>query len=139
MWGFLETMCHRYGLVASEDEIDFITEICTITGDICSDASTRHFVQTMEDEEDARTVVDSYISRMTPKPDVQPLRIFFCATLADFVFQQSISTLGEVLVPLIKVGYERIWTELAEEWIARDVQWCIDMAQCIINTLGCTE
>jgi hypothetical protein len=139
MWGFLETMCHRYGLFASVDELDFVTEICTITANICSEASTRHFVQAMEDEEDARTVVNTYIARMTPKPDVQLLRIFFCATLVDFVFQETISTLGEVLVPLVKAGYERIWMELAEERIVRDVRWCIDMAQCLINTLGCTE
>ena len=93
----------------------------------------------MEDESDARTVVESYIERMTPKPDVEPFPMHFCATLVDFVFQQEVSTLGETLIPLITVGYERIWAELENMEIERDHDWCMDTVLCVINTLGATE
>lgn len=93
----------------------------------------------MEDEQDARTVVESYIARMMPKADVEPFPMFFCATLVDFIFQQEISTLGETLVPLIMVGYERFWAELEDKTITRDLDWSVDALLCVINTLGATE
>ncbi|KAG9089340.1 hypothetical protein FRC06_001595 [Ceratobasidium sp. 370] len=118
MWGYLETLCHRYGIMTREEE---------------------EVPLTMEDEEDARTVVESYIARMTPRPKVELLPIGFCATLVDFVFQQTISVLGELLLPLIRVGFERVWLELADQQVIRDVEWCVTMAQVYINNLGVTE
>ena len=138
-WGFLETLCHRYALVCSEDETDYVTKVSRLSNGICTDDGERHYVQGMEDEQDARTVVESYITRMTPKSDVEPFSMFFCATLVDFIFQQEISTLGETLVPLIMVGYERIWAELEDKEITRDLDWSMDVVSCVINTLGATE
>lgn len=139
MWGFLEALCHRYALVSIDIETDFLTDIPPISTGICTAGSERHYAQGMKDEQDARTVVESYIERMTPKPDVAPLPTMFCATLTDFVFQEDISTLGEVLVPLLKVGYERIWMDLVDKVMVRDVEWCVALIQFVVNTLGCTE
>ncbi|KAF8598098.1 hypothetical protein BDV93DRAFT_610042, partial [Ceratobasidium sp. AG-I] len=139
LWGFLGTLCHRYALVCSEDETDYITTIPRLSNSISTDDGEEHYVRGMEDEQDARTVVESYIKRMTPKPGVEPFSMHFSATLVDFVFQQEVSTLGETLVPLITVGYERIWAELKNKEITRDSDWCKDVILCMVNTLGATE
>ncbi|KAG8740220.1 hypothetical protein FRC10_004593 [Ceratobasidium sp. 414] len=139
MWGYLETLCHRYGIITREEEVPLVADICSITGDICAEANVRHHVQTMQDEEDARTVVESYIARMTPRPEVELLPIDFCATLVDFVFQEEISVLGDLLLPLVGVGFERVWLELADEKVVRDVEWCVSMAQVYVSNLGATE
>ncbi|KAG9073492.1 hypothetical protein FS749_015107, partial [Ceratobasidium sp. UAMH 11750] len=139
MWGYLETLCHRYGIITREEEVPLVTEICSVAGELPMETNVRHHVQTMEDEEDARTVVESYIARMTPRPGVELLPIGFCATLVDFVFQEEISVLGELLLPLVRVGFERVWLELTDEKVTRDVDWCVSMAQVYINNLGATE
>ncbi|KAG9125614.1 hypothetical protein FRC07_006881 [Ceratobasidium sp. 392] len=138
-WGYLENLCHRYGLVASEEDLPVIAETCIIVGSICTDDHMREMSNGMKDEEDAQIVVESYIARMTLRPGVEPLPIAFCATLVDFVFREQVCFLGGILVPLIKVGYERIWQELADEKVARDADWGTNLARFIINTMGSTE
>lgn len=139
LWGFLQTLSHRYGLVSAPIETDYITDIPQVGTIVCTLENERQYVGRMVDEQDARTVVESYIARMTPKLDVEPLPTMFCATLADFVFQEEISTLGEVLVPLLKVGYERVWIDLLDGVVVRDVEWCVGLVQCVVHALGCTE
>ncbi|KAF8598085.1 hypothetical protein BDV93DRAFT_610034, partial [Ceratobasidium sp. AG-I] len=139
LWGSLETLAHRYGLVSAPIETDYITDIPQVGTLFCTLESERQYVQRIIDEQDARTVVESYIARMTLKPDVEPLPTMFCATLADFVFQEEISTLGEILVPLLKVANERVWIDLVDGVVVRDVEWCVGFVQCVVHTLGCTE
>ncbi|KAG8718132.1 hypothetical protein FRC09_013110 [Ceratobasidium sp. 395] len=138
-WGYLENLCHRYGLGASEEDLPTVTDVCGEAGGICTDGRLIERSYRMEDEEDARTVVESYIARMTPDPNKEPLPQFFCSTLIDFVFGERISTLGETLLPMLRVGYERIWLELADEKVARDVNWGTNLAQLVISTMGSTE
>ncbi|KAG8740224.1 hypothetical protein FRC10_004597, partial [Ceratobasidium sp. 414] len=138
-WGYLENLCHRYGLAASEEDLPIIADTCNLGGSICTDDHLREISNGMEDEDDARTIVESYIARMTPRPGEEPLPLSFCATLVDFVFREQICWLGEVLIPLIKVGYERVWAELADEKVVRDADWGTNLARFVINTMGSTE
>ncbi|KAG9097242.1 hypothetical protein FRC06_007767, partial [Ceratobasidium sp. 370] len=138
-WGYLENLCHRYGLAASDEDLPIVADTCSISGSICTDDHLREISNGMEDEDDARTIVESYIARMTPRPDVEPLPLSFCATLVDFVFREQICWLGDVLLPLIRIGYERIWAELGDEKVTRDVDWGTNLARFVINTMGSTE
>ncbi|KAG9118784.1 hypothetical protein FRC07_006526, partial [Ceratobasidium sp. 392] len=139
IWGYLENICHRYGLGASDEDGPAVAETCVIAGTICADMKLREDAYSMEDEEDARTVVESYVARMTPCSVREPLHQSFCASLIDFVFGEWISSLGDLLYPMIRVGYERIWLELSDENIARDVVWGTNTAQFIMNTLASTQ
>lgn len=139
MWGLLENLCHRYILVGTDFETIFLTDVPSISTTVRTENSESSYIQRMVDEQDARTVVKSYIARMTPKADVEALSADFCATLVDFIFQHDLSTLGEMLVPLIKVGYERIWMDLMDGVVVRDAKWCEGFIQCVVSTLRGTE
>ncbi|KAF8598083.1 hypothetical protein BDV93DRAFT_512799 [Ceratobasidium sp. AG-I] len=103
LWAFLEALSHRYALFSAPIETDHITDIPKIGTVVCTDETERGYLQRMIDKQDARTVVESYIARMTPKAGVAPLPTLFCSTLVDFVFQHEISALGGLLAPLLKV------------------------------------
>ncbi|KAG9118785.1 hypothetical protein FRC07_006527 [Ceratobasidium sp. 392] len=138
-WTYLENLCHRYGLGSGEEDLPALAETCITAAKFCINSDFLGDSYRMEDEEDARTVVESYVARMTPRPGKGPLPQVFCSTLIDFVFGERISTLGELLHPMIRVGYERVWLDLLDEKVARDTIWGVNLAQLAINVFGSTE
>lgn len=81
-------------------------DVCSTIGEQCTDDVINH-AHGMVDEEDAETIVGSYIARMTPRRKREPLPLSFCTNLVDFTFQQEISGLGGKIPSLLKVGFER--------------------------------
>ncbi|KAG8795628.1 hypothetical protein FRC12_011974 [Ceratobasidium sp. 428] len=136
-WGFLDNLCHRYGLYATEEDIDIVAETSTMAGALCPEDHYRERAHSMVDVNDARTLVEAYNNRMTSTP---LLPLSFCSTLVDVIVREDVCFLGEeMLVKLIRVSYERAWMELGDEMVRRDADWSQNMARIVINTMGSTE
>ncbi|KAG8678486.1 hypothetical protein FRC09_019805, partial [Ceratobasidium sp. 395] len=136
-WGFLDNLCHRYGLYATEEDIDIIAETCTMAGALCPEDHFRERAHSMVDVDDARTLVEAYNNRIASTP---LLPLSFCSTLVDVIVREDVCFLGEeMLVKLIRVSYERAWMELGDEMVRRDADWSQNMARIVINTMGSTE
>ncbi|KAG8795862.1 hypothetical protein FRC12_008585 [Ceratobasidium sp. 428] len=136
-WGFLDNLCHRYGLYATEEDIDIVAETCIMAGALCPEDHYRQRAHSMVDVDVARTLVEAYNNRMTSTP---LLPLSFCSTLVDVIVREDVCFLGEeMLVKLIRVSYERAWMELGDGMVRRDADWSQNMARIVVNTMGSTE
>lgn len=111
-WAFLQMLCFRYILIAPDDEKFVLSNICSEADSYRLASSEEYFILSSVDMEDARNVLQTYITRMTPSPNRGHFSQYIRTLLIDFVGQDVMLDLVDLMPQLLSVSFSWIWEEI---------------------------
>lgn len=113
-WSFIQMLCFRYSLVAPTEELHFLSAICLKIDAYRQASNDPYFILSLVDMDDARTVLQAYITRMTPSPSQDRVLAGFAFDdlMIEFIGQDVMLDLVDLMPRLLSVSFSWIWEQL---------------------------
>lgn len=111
-WGSLQMLCFRYSLVATTQELSFLSLICFEADSYRMTNNDEYFILSSVDMEDARNVLEAFITRMTPSSSRDWFPSELMVLLIDFVGQDVMLDLVDLMPQFLSILFSWPWEQL---------------------------
>ncbi|KAF8598075.1 hypothetical protein BDV93DRAFT_610027 [Ceratobasidium sp. AG-I] len=111
-WSFLQMLCFRYILIAPDDEKFFLSNICFDASSYRLANNDEYYILSSVDMDDARNVLQTYITRMTPSPSIGWFSPDMRVLLIEFIGQDVVLDLVDLMPQFLTVSFSWIWEVL---------------------------